>query len=184
MLPDDAVDAYGTIEAHGVGDVGAEDWEFPDARELSPAEAIRLWDAIERESAEAGKRKKRLTERKAIAQQVAIEVVKASGQTGARAAVASGREFQITPYEWDAFTVVDPVAWEAWLEEHPDERAEFYDSSPKIREQVWMDAMRLRVQDRQPLPPGVKRWTDTRISKTAVPTRKGRRPVENPAPEE
>lgn len=154
-------------------DLGAEDWEFPDATDLDVPAAARLWDSIERAAAEANKRATRLKSRKAAAKELALKVLDEAGMTSARVAVADGREVQLTPYDWDVFSIKDEDEFKAWAADNADRGGEdFYDSEPRLRDGIFLDEMRRRVQDHQPLPPGVVRWTDTKISRTAVAPRR------------
>lgn len=155
---------------------GDEGYQLPDARDLTPPEVIRLWHEIEADAREANKRKDRLKDLKAAIQPLAITVVEESGQTSARAEVENGRELQITPYDWEVFDVIDQKAFDEWRKQYEAEGGEhFYDSSPRLRESIFLEAMRLRSQDHKPLPPGVRRYSEVRISKTAVPQRRKRK---------
>src|SRR6266498_310069 len=148
------------------GDVG---FELPDARDLSVVEAGRLWDKIDRAATEANARAVRLKQHRAAVKDLAIRVVEASGQTSARVPLEDGREIQMTPYDWEVFAIKDEGAFKEWAAEFASEGGEdFYDSSPKLREGIFLDYMRMRSQSRQPLPPGVTRWSDVRISRTAA----------------
>lgn len=160
-------------EAHTPVDLGAEGWELPDASNLTVPEAAKLWNDLDRSAAEANKRAARLKSRKAMAKELALRVLDDSGQTSARVEVEPGREIQLTPYDWDVFQIVDEEQFRAWAAEFADEGGEsFYDETPRLHEGRFLDEMRRRVQDKQALPPGVKRWTDVRISRTAVPQRR------------
>lgn len=155
---------------------GDECYRLPDARELNPPQVIKLWHEIERDAREANKRKDRLKDLKAAMQGLALQVVEQSGQTSARAEVEPGRELQITPYDWEVFDIVDRAAFDEWATQHADEGGEqFYDSTPRLRESIFLDAMRLLSQNHQPLPPGVRRYTEPRVSKTAVPSKRKRK---------
>lgn len=145
------------------------DWEFPDASEMTPDEAAALWDKIERASAAANKVAKRLKERKATAKDLALKVVEASPYTSVRIEGAEGREVQITPYPWTIHQVVDESEFKLWA---MGEAERYYDATPRLREDVFRDEMRRREADGEPLPPGVKSWTDTKISRTTVPQRR------------
>lgn len=150
-------------------DYGAEDWQFPNASDMDVVQAGQLWDAIEREARAANRRADLLKARKAQAKALALEVIDASGQTSARVPVADGREVNLTPYTWEVFSVKDEVEFKAWADTAVED---FYDRSPKLREQVFLDEMRRRSQDGEPLPPGVVRWEDTRISRTTAAPRR------------
>lgn len=151
-------------------DYAAEDWEFPEIDEsIDPAEAARLWDEIERQSREANKRAKKLAERKAAAKELALRVIEASPYTSVRIEGAEGREVQITPYPWTIHQVVDESEFKLWA---MGEAERYYDATPRLREDVFRDEMRRREADGEPLPPGVKSWTDTKISRTTVPQRR------------
>ena len=154
---------------------GDEDYELPKATELTPPDVIRLWHEIEASNREAGQRKNRLKDLAKAMQGLALEVVEQSGQTSARAEVEPGRELQITPYDWEIFDIVDQEAFDEWRQEYEDEGGEhFYDSTPRLRESIFQDAMRLLSQNKRPLPPGVRRYTEPRVSKTAVASRRRR----------
>lgn len=150
-------------------DLGGEDWEFPDASELDIPAVIKLWYDLDTTATEANKRAARLKERRAAVKDLAIKVVEASGQTGGSAEVGNGREVQITPYPWEVFAITDEAAFKDWA---ADNAEDFYDSTPKLREGLFQDTMRRMSQDGQPIPPGVKRWEDIRISRTAKPMRR------------
>lgn len=146
-------------------DIGSEDFRWPEVHELRPAEAARLLDDVEREAALANKRAKRLTERKAQAKQIVLAVADVYELEAIRTTTSAGKAVQYTPYPFDVFSVDNDEAFREWAAAQSES---YYDSSPKLREQIFMDEMRRRVQDGEPLPPGVKRWTDTRLSRSAV----------------
>lgn len=146
-------------------DYGAPDFEFPSLEGLDPSEAAMLWDRIERASREANARAKRLKERKAMAKQLALQAVEASPYTSVRIEGAEGRDVQITPYPWTVFRIVDEEAFREWA---AGEAERYYDDSPRLRDDVFLEEMRRRDEDHEPLPPGVTSWTDTKISRTTV----------------
>lgn len=156
-------------------DLGAEEWDFPDLSGLDPAErpdaAAKLWDAIEREATAANKRAAILKSRKAMAKELAIRAVEESPYPSVTVDVGD-RQVQITPYDWEVFSVKDEAAFKDWA---AGEAENYYDDEPRLREGVFLDSMRRRSQDGEPLPPGVVRWVDTRISRTAVPKRRTKR---------
>lgn len=153
-------------------DYGAEDYTFPDLEGLDPNEAAKIWDAIEREAAEANRRAKRLKDRKARAKELTLQAIESSPYTSIRIPGAEGRDVQLTPYPWTVFTVIDEVAFREWAGK---ESERYYDDTPRLREDVFRSEMRRREQDRESLPPGVTSWTDTKISRTAVAQRKKKR---------
>lgn len=150
-------------------DYSSEDWEFPDASDMDPADAAKLWDEIERQAREANKRAKKLAERKATAKELSIQTLEASPYTSVRIEGVEGREVQVTPYPWTIHTIKDEVAFKEWC---AGEAERYYDATPKLREDVFRDEMRRREADGEPLPPGVTSWTDTKISRTTVPQRR------------
>ncbi len=160
-------------------DYGAEDFEFPDIDALDPSEAAALWDRIEREATAANKRAKRLKERRAIAKDLALKAVENSPYTSVRIEGAEGREVQITPYTWTVFSIVNEDAFREWC---AGEAERYYDTTPQLREGVFLEEMRRRDADKEPLPPGVKSWTDMKISRTTVAQRK--RPRGGPGTEQ
>lgn len=153
-------------------DYGAEDFEFPSLDGLDPAEAAQLWDLIERESKEANKRAARLKERKSVAKELALRAIEDSPYTSVRVEGANGRDVQITPYPWTVFRIVNEEEFRAWAD---GEAERYYDDTPQLREGLFLEEMRRRENDREPMPPGVTSWTDTKISRTAVAQRKSRR---------
>jgi hypothetical protein len=150
-------------------DLGAEDYEFPSLDDLDPVKAGQLWSAIEMEAAEANRRAARLKERKQVAKALTIAAIDASGQTGARVPLPNGREVNLTPYTQDHYSVKDQAEFEDWAK---DQAERFWDETPRFREGVFQDHMRGLEQRGEPLPPGVVRWRDTKISRTAVPQRR------------
>jgi hypothetical protein len=146
-------------------DYGDPDFEFPRIEDLDPNEAAQLWDRIERQAAEANKRAARLKERKSAAKELALRAIEASPYTSVRVEGAEGRDVQITPYPWTVFRIVDEDEFRDWAK---DEDERYYDESPKLRESVFLEEMRRREEDHEPLPPGVSSWTDTKISRTTV----------------
>jgi Arc/MetJ family transcription regulator len=150
-------------------DLGGEDFEFPALEELDIPSVARLWYDLDQAATAANKRAARLKERRAAVKDLAIEVVRASGQTGGSAEVGDGREVQITPYAWEVFQIVNEEQFKEWA---AGEVENYYDSTPRLRESIFLDHMRKLSQDRAPLPPGVKRWEDIRISRTAKPRRR------------
>lgn len=153
-------------------DLGAEEWDFPDPSDLTVPDAARLWYDLDQAATEANKRAARLKQRRAAVKELALQVLDASGQTSARVEVDEDRELQITPYDWEVFSVKDEAAFKDWA---AGEAENYYDDEPRLREGVFLDSMRRRSQDGEPLPPGVVRWVDTRISRTAVPKRRTKR---------
>lgn len=146
-------------------DFAADDFEWPQVKDLRPSEAVRLLDDIERESRAANKRADILKARKAQAKQIAVAVLEEYEQPDASAITADGKKVRYTPYPFDAFTVDNPEAFKAWA---ATQNENYYDSTPKLREEIFRDEMRRRVSDGEDLPPGVRRWTDVRLSRTAT----------------
>jgi hypothetical protein len=164
-------------------DLGSEDWEFPDASDLTPDEAAVLWDRIEHEASAANKRASRLKERKAVAKDLALRKIQESPYSFVGIELANGREIQVKPYEWEVFDVVDETAFQAWAREYADAGGEhYYDPEPQLRRGIFLDDMRRRSQDGEPLPPGVRRYSETKISRTLLPQRRKPKAVA-PAPE-
>lgn len=146
-------------------DFGAEDFEWPDVSSLKPAEALRLLDDIEREAREANKRADVLKRRKAQAKQVALAVLEEFELDSAKTTVSSGQKVLYSTYDFDVFTVDDDEAFREWAETQSES---YFDPTPKLRQQIFLDEMRRRAQDGEPLPPGVRKWSDTRLSRTSV----------------
>lgn len=153
-------------------DLGAEDWEFPSFEDVHPAErpsAIgRLWYEIEVAATEANKRAERLKHRKAAAKQMALTAIEESPYPSVSIIAPDGREVRLKPYEFTAYTVKDQEAFDAWA---ATQRERFYDPTPSWREGVFLDHMRHLDQTGQPLPPGVIRYAEPRISRSAVAKR-------------
>lgn len=133
--------------------------------ELDAAEALRLLDDVERAATEANARAKELAKAKSRAKTVAIQVYERLDLDVAGTTAADGTKLRYTPYEFKAYQVVDEEAFREW-EAAQDES--FYDPTPKLREAILRDECRRRVDDGEPLPPGVREYTETRLSRSAV----------------
>lgn len=146
-------------------DPGSEEFVWPEVKDLRPTDAGRLLDAIEREAAAANKRADLLKSRKAQAKALLGAVLEEYEQNGVRFTSATGKEVQYTPYDFDAFTVDNPEEFKPWAEMQSES---YYDSTPKLRDAIFQAEMRRRLKDKEPLPPGVRRWTDVRYSRSAT----------------
>jgi hypothetical protein len=150
-------------------DYASEDYQFPEFDALRPADAGRLMDDIEREAQAANRRADRLKSRKAQAKALLNQVLEEYEQDSVRFTNAEGRQVQYTPYPFDVFNVDDEDAFKEWA---AGEAERYYDETPRLREDVFRDEMRRRVQDGEDLPPGVRRWTDTKLSRSSAVRRK------------
>lgn len=146
-------------------DFADEDFQWPDISSMRPADAGRLLDDIEREAAAANKRADILKKRKAQAKQIVLAVVEDFEQESVDFRTAAGNKVRYTPYAFDVFSVDNREAFDEWAKTQSES---YYDPTPKLREGVFLDEMRRRVQDGEPLPPGVKRYSDQRLSRTAA----------------
>lgn len=136
---------------------------------MEVADAFELLDEIEHQAQLANKRADTLKERKAQAKKIALDVLDIKRQKGARIEGHEGRDVQYTPYDFDVFNVVDHEAFGEWAETADES---FYDTNPRLRGEVFQGAMRQLHQDKQPLPPGVQRYSEVRLSRTAVAQRR------------
>jgi hypothetical protein len=150
-------------------DFSAEDFEWPQVKDLRPVDALRLLDDVEREARLANKRAETLKRRKAQAKQIALAVMEDYEQDSAKVTTHDGNKVLFSTYPFDVFSVDDEPAFKEWASTQSES---YFDPTPTLREGIFLDEMRRRVQDGEPLPPGVKRWTDTRLSRSAAP--KGR----------
>lgn len=161
-------------------DLGAADWEFPDPSEMSAEEAAQVWDTIERQAREANRRAEALKNRKRTAREVTLALVEASPFSSVRVPVMGGREVNLTPYDFDEYSIKNEAAFKEWASgrlaahypgiETPAEN--YYDDTPRLREDILKSEMRRRTQDHEPLPPGVIRYTITKISRTTAARRR------------
>lgn len=133
--------------------------------ELKPADALRLLDDVEREAREANKRAETLKSAKSKARVIATQVLEQYELDTARTTLADGSTVQYTPYEFRAYRVADEEAFRAWAEGQIEN---YYDPTPKLREGTLRDECRRRVDDGEPLPPGVVEYTETRLSRSAT----------------
>jgi hypothetical protein len=147
-----------------VSDPTDENFQWPSPDEIRPVDAGRLMDDIERESMAANKRAKMLTARKAQAKALVDAVLEINELDALPFTTSQGKRVTYTPYEFDAFTVDDYEAFEAWAET---QHENYFDNSPKLREGIFRDEMRRRVADGEPLPPGVRRYSEQRLSRSA-----------------
>lgn len=146
-------------------DPGSEEFQWPEVSELRPAEAARLLDDIEREATLANKRADTLKKRKAQAKAIVLAVAEDYELESIDTTTAEGQRVKYTPYSFDVFSVTDEEAFKAWAGEDGEN---YYEQRERLRDDSFRDAMRRRLQDGEPLPPGVTRWTDPRISRTAI----------------
>jgi hypothetical protein len=149
----------------GGADPGAEDFKWPEVKDLRPSDAVRLLDDIEAAGRAANKRADILKTRKAQAKQIALAVMEEYDQPDAAAITAGGQKVRYTPYPFDVFSVDDEEAFREWSENQSES---YFDASPKLRQSIFLDEMRRRHQDGEPMPPGVRRWTDIRLSRSAL----------------
>lgn len=150
-------------EASHTFDYGAPDYKLPDARDLRPVDAARLMDDIERASTETNARKKRLDGLKSQVRNLVIEVLKDNELDSVRFTNSAGRKVQYTPYTWDVYNVTDEAAFREWA---AGEAERFYGEA--LREGVFLDEMRARAKAGEPIPPGVSRFTDMKLSRSAA----------------
>lgn len=146
-------------------DFASEDFQWPEVKDLRPAEAARLLDDIETASREANKRADILKARKAQAKQIALAVAEEYELSAIDTVTYGGQRVRYTPYSFDAFSVDNEEAFKEWAATQSES---YYNAAPRLRDDIFRDEMRRRIQDGEPLPPGVRRWTDTRLSRTAV----------------
>lgn len=151
---------------YGVPD---EEWEWPEVATLRVADAVRLLYDIETQASAANARAERLKARKATMRVILTQVLEREELGTGRAKVRTGREIQYTPSTRDVFQVVDEEAFQEWM---GSQRERFYDPEPRLREGVFLDTMRNRLQNGQELPPGVKRVTLPTLNRTAVASKR------------
>lgn len=143
-------------------DYASEDFQWPEVKDLRPAQAGRLLDDIERESAAANKRADILKARKAQAKKIVGDVLEEYEQDNVRFTNSEGRSITYTPYEFDVFNIVDEEAFREWAGQQAER---YYEEG--LRKGIFLDEMRRRHQDGEPLPPGVQKFTDVRYSRSA-----------------
>lgn len=148
-------------------DPGSEDFQWPEVSKLRPADAGRLLDDIERMAREANARADLLKRRKAQAKQIAVAVLEEYELDALPFTNAEGRKVRYTPYDFDVFDVPpeNEAKFKAWADA---QHESYYDSTPRRREGIFLEEMRRRLKDGEPMPPGVRRWTDTRLSRSAT----------------
>jgi hypothetical protein len=146
-------------------DFGAEEFQWPEVNQLRPAQAARLLDDIERQAAEANKRADRLKSRKAQAQQIVIAVADEYEEESVRFRSNTGRVVQYTPSVKQHFTIENEAEFKEWAGAQSEN---FYDPEPKLREGVFRDEMRRRMQDGEGLPPGVRKYDAIGLSRSSV----------------
>ena len=146
-------------------DYAVEEFQWPEPSEMEVADALELLDGITRQLTIANKRAKRLTSRKATATKIALAVLEMKRQPSASIEAPNGRRIQYTPYQVDWFDVDDMDAFLDWAMKQDEV---FTDSAPRVVKERMQDYARQLYSDGQPIPPGVRRYTDDRISRTAI----------------
>lgn len=153
-------------------DLASEDFEWPDPGTLLPDEAMRLLDDFEEEAKKANKRADTLKERKRTAKIIALDTLKQYRLKSATTETADGKDVRYTPYDFEIFTVEEPRAFMEWALKQDEN---YFDNAPKLREEVFLSNMRRMYKDGEPLPPGVKRYTEPRLSRSATVAGKGKK---------
>jgi hypothetical protein len=146
-------------------DFASEDFAWPEVKDLRPVDALRLLDDVEREARQANRRAEALKRRKAQAKQIALAVLEDYEQDSTKVRTSDGNKVIYSTYNFDVFSVDNEEAFREWAATQSES---YFDPTPKLRDSIFLDEMRRRVQDGEPLPPGVKRWTDVRLSRSAA----------------
>lgn len=150
-----------------VKDYGAEEIEWPEPRDVRLVDAGRLLDDIERQATEANARAKRLTSRKTTAKLILKAALERDEQDSVVFTNSQGRKVTYTPYAFDVYNIVNEDEFKEWAEEYADEGGEaFY--APALRKDIFLDEMRRRDKDGEALPPGVQKFSDERMSRSAM----------------
>jgi hypothetical protein len=144
-------------------DFASEEYVFPEVSELRPAAAGRLLDAIEREAALANRRADSLRSRKKQAKAILNAVLEEYEQEGVSFVNTEGRKVTYSERPFDAYDVVDEDAFKEWA---GGQAETFYGEA--LREGVFRDHMRRMDQDGEPLPPGVRKYSETRYSRSSA----------------
>lgn len=147
----------------------SEDFVWPEVRDMRPVDAARLLDDIERAASAANKRAELLKKRKGQAKATLNTVLEIYEQDAVDFTNSDGKRVRYTPYDFDVFNVADEEAFREWA---AGESERYYDDTPRLRQEVFLDEMRRRHQDGEALPPGVVKWTDQRLSRSASTKRK------------
>lgn len=150
-----------------VKDYGAPKIEWPEPSEMRLVDAGRLLDDVERQATEANARAKRLTSRKTTAKMILKAVLEREEQDKVVFTNSQGRQVSYSPYNFDVYNIVNEDEFKAWAEEYADEGGEaFY--APALRKDIFLDEMRRRDKDGEGLPPGVQKFSDERMSRSAA----------------
>jgi hypothetical protein len=144
-------------------DPGADEWEWPETAGMRPVDAARLLNTIETEATAANRRAENLKKRKAQAKRIMEGILEDQELDSVRFTTDDGRRIQYTVGDTvDHFSIDDDEAFRQWAQE----QAENY-FEPALRKEMFTDAMRRRVMDGEPLPPGVRRWSDVKLSRSS-----------------
>lgn len=159
-MPEDSIPDYGVPD---------DEFIWPDVAGLRVADAVRLLYDIEEQATVANARAERLKKRKATARVIIQQVLEREELESGRAKTRDGKTIQYTPSTRDVFHVTDEEAFKAWAEEDAER---YYDDTPRLREGIFLDEMRRRLQDKEPLPPGVQHVPLPTINRTAVASKR------------
>lgn len=151
-------------------DWGTEEVEWPEPGTMRLADAVQMVYDIETQATAANKRAETLKTHKVQAHVILEQVIEREELESARARTRQGKIIQYTPGERDEFTFDNEDEFKAWAAERGDEN--YYDPEPKLRKDIFRDEMRRRVQDKEPLPPGVRRVGIPTLNRTAVATKR------------
>lgn len=153
-------------------DFGAPEWEFPDFGTMKPGDITRMLYELEAQLAETSARHDRLTKRKAAFRLQVAELARDLGLNALDAVVQDGeRKVRYTPDSKDHYSIENQEAFDTWLAE-TQQRERYFERPVTLRRQVFEDDMRRRHKDGEPLPPGVKRYTELKLGKSSAPIEK------------
>lgn len=153
-------------------DFGAPEWEFPDFGTMKPGDVARMLYELEAQLAETSARHDRLTKRKAAFR---LQVAELAGELGLQSLPAivddGARKVQYTPDFKDHYSIENQEEFDAWMAE-TGQRERYFERPVTLRQRVFEDDMRRRHKDGEPLPPGVKRYTELKLGKSSAPIEK------------
>lgn len=140
------------------------------AEALAPPPTERLRDVLEyydlatRLAASVNKLKAEADGLKRGAKGLAIAKLEDEELDGAPVTI-DGQRVVFSKYEFHAGNITDREAFEAWAREEDGEA--YFEPEARVRGELVNALVKQRLDDKEPLPPGVALYSETRLSRTA-----------------
>jgi hypothetical protein len=125
---------------------------------------LERYDVLARLASTVNAIKKKVDGEKKGAQQLVILTLEEEELEGAPVTI-DGEKLQFSKYEFTAGQITDRKAFEEWAAQEDSES--FFEPAPRVRGELLNALVKQRLDDGEPLPPGVSTYVETRLSRTS-----------------